>query len=160
MPISCRAATAARLVGLTTSAAARIPISAPSCAKNSGVFPWAARVSAIIPFCPGSTPSSRSRAALPARKRLPWISPRIPFPGMAWKFSTGHRGMLRRSASVTTAAARGCSDSRSSDAAAHSSSSAVVWPKGYTSVTWGAPWVMVPVLSSTTVFTEWMVSSA
>ncbi len=67
--------------------------------------------------------------------------------------------MLRRWASSTMAAPRGCSEGFSRLAATQSSSSAVVEPKGYRSVTLGLPWVTVPVLSKTTVVTERRVSS-
>ena len=85
--------------------------------------------------------------------------PRTPLPWTASNPVTGARGMPRPAASSTTAPPRGCSEGFSRDAATHKSSSAVVSPRGYTSVTRGFPWVTVPVLSSTTVVTERRCSS-
>ena len=58
------------------------------------------------------------------------------------------------------ASARGCSEGFSREAATHRSSSSVTPGAGRQSVTTGLPWVRVPVLSSTTVWTVCRVSSA
>ena len=58
------------------------------------------------------------------------------------------------------AAARGCSDGASAEAAARSRSSAETPAAHTASTTEGVPRVMVPVLSSTTVFTPWAVCRA
>ena len=58
------------------------------------------------------------------------------------------------------ALARGCSESFSREAAICSSSPQSTFSGQAMSVTMGCPWVMVPVLSITTVCTEWAVSRA
>ena len=105
-----------------------------------------------------STPLSSINRRLPASTVRPERTARRPRPGSSSKFS-GCLPVDRffSCAACTMAAARGCWDTDSTAAAMVSSPSAVP-PAGQTSVTAGSPFVTVPVLSSTTVSTEWVTS--
>ena len=158
--MACRSATAWRLVGLTTSATAMTPSSSPSAAKKSGVLPSSAMRSWIASRVAPRTPKASIMRRLPARQTLPSTLPWMPWPGICENSVTGRKGAPRRLASSTMARARGCSESASSEAAAVSSVSSETCACGARSVTTGWPWVMVPVLSSTTTCTSCAVSRA
>ena len=96
----------------------------------------------------------------PARHTFPFMFPEMPCPGICLKSSTGKKLILRFFASATIASANGCSESFSSEAAICSTSSSFFPFSVKISVTTGFPCVIVPVLSSTTVFRLWAVSSA
>ena len=88
------------------------------------------------------------------------MSPRSPWPGVCTKAVTGCVSTPRRAASAVMAWASGCSDNASSEAAACNNCPGCTPAAQTMSVTWGAPRVMVPVLSSTTTSTLCAVSSA
>ena len=163
-PSASSAATASLPVGLSSSATAIVPMSAPFLAKKSGVLPSRVKASS----CARSTSMARSamRAALPAAMRLAPSRAVTPRPGIAWNASTVRDTMPRCSACAMIASASGCSLLRSSAAASLRSPFSLMAASpsarraGRMSVTTGLPWVMVPVLSSTTVSTSRRASSA
>jgi hypothetical protein len=82
------------------------------------------------------------------------IIPSTPTPSSAWKFVTVSRSIFCSVALTTTASARGCSESFSTLALARSISVSVhAVSREIISVTSGFPFVIVPVLSRTTVST-------
>ena len=100
-------------------------------------------------------------AALPRATSRPATRPLIPFPGTASMSVASCSAIPRASAPWTIAAASGCSDPRSTEAArASSSPSPVPAPMVSTSVSSGVPAVRVPVLSTTSVSTCARLSSA
>ena len=160
MPRLLNAATASRLVGLGVSATAMTPSRDVSLAKNRGVFPCAARASVRSSQSMRSMPASSIMARLPARQVCPPSTARTPRPWTASKPSTGCWGSLRSDASSTMAAPRGCSEGASRQAASPSRAFSASPSAGRISVTWGLPWVKVPVLSRTTVLMVCRVSRA
>ena len=154
-PISRRAAMAAALSALTTSATAMTPSSDVPAAINSGVLPSSASLAApdFISSLT-ATPDVSINASLPASSNVPSARAATPPPATAAKSDTGRRASPRFSASATIAPASGCSEGFSSDAAADSSVSSSMPPAHSTSVTRGLPSVTVPVLSSTTASTR------
>ena len=160
MPMRLSAATAPRLVGLTTSATASTPSACPAQAKYIGVLPARASASPASRRPPGCTPRSCKNARLPARQAWPSTSASMPRPGTDAKRATGNSAAPRSCAYAVTASASGCSEACSIDAATASSRASSTPGAVRTSVTRGRPSVIVPVLSSTTVFTACAVSSA
>ena len=141
-----------------------VPASCPLRAKKSGVLPARANCSSCSVGT--SMPSSAMRAALPAATILAPSRAVTPRPGSAVKSSTVRATMPISSARAMMASARGCSLFFSSAAASFMRAFSLMArvPSGRSagrmSVTAGAPLVMVPVLSSTTVSTFCSVSSA
>ena len=152
--------TACLLVGFTTSATAMTPMSCPPRAKNSGVLPSTAISSPNWRSAPPRIPFASINRRLPARQVSSPIRPTIPWPGICLKSLTGRKESPSFSASVTIASAKGCSDSFSREAAICSSSFEWIPSLQSIFVTTGVPWVMVPVLSRTTVSMLWAVSRA
>ena len=142
------------------SATAITPTTPAPTAKNSGVLPSSAKRSASCSNSPKYTPCCCMSWAFPITHTVPSYTPATPPPGI-WRNSLAsatRRAML--SARETIARPSGCSDFFSRAAATRSSSFASTPVAHSMSVTSGEPLVMVPVLSSTTVFTSWAVCSA
>ncbi len=98
-----------------------------------------------------ATPLPARKVRFPRRVSWPSIVASTPRPGTAWKSSTRGRARFWALAAWVMASARGCSDFSSRAAAWARTASALQRSQVWTSVTWGAPRVRVPVLSKTTV---------
>ncbi len=159
-PISRIFAIASALDGLGMSATAMIPADRPSTATNIGVFPRVASASEVAASAPSPMPRSLMSAPLPRSTCFPPIRDSIPRPGSAWNASSGSADMPRSSARFTIASPSGCSEPFSAEAASWSSASSLNPSVSTMSVTTGAPSVMVPVLSSTTIWMRWASSRA
>ena len=147
-------------MGRTGSAAARIPARRPSAAAKRGVLPSADSRAAASLASPRTMPSCSMSRALPTNSECSSTLPAIPNPGRVRYSVTGCKESFCSPAQARMASASGCSDCFSREAVQRISSSDVVLPQVTISVSTGCPWVMVPVLSSTTVSILWAVSSA
>ena len=151
MPIffSCRMASPES--ALMVSATATIPRSLPSFANSRGVLPCSARVCARSDISWETGTRADTYFRLPPSSSSPASLPRRPLPGRASKSSRLAGVMSFFSPSARMALARGCSllASRARDRAR--SFSSLMPCSGTRSVTLGAPSVMVPVLSRTTI---------
>ena len=116
-------------------------------AKYMGVFASAARFCAFSTNSPRSILRSRINFSLPNSNVLPSTSACTPWPAMALKLATLLLSVPRSRAVSTMANARGCSDPDSRDAASFSTVLSSSSPAIRISVTFGAPSVIVPVLS-------------
>ena len=105
-------------------------------------------------------PSACRKFALPSTTVLPSTLPVAPLPVGESKSSTLPRSRLRSLAARTMASASGCSLARSTLAASRSSSASSNPAPGTIATTFGLPSVSVPVLSTTSVSTFSMRSSA
>ena len=103
---------------------------------------------------PRRAPDCRPRRARPS------TVPVTPLPVSRWKSATVPSARPRASAPVRSRAASGCSLPRSSVAARRRRSSSAMPPRGTTPTRRGLPSVNVPVLSTTSVSTFSMSSSA
>ena len=160
MPDLRKASSAACVVDFTASAMANIPAALPSMAAKMALAPSLRRSSARAASAVTSTPSPSRNSRLPISKARPSTLPRTPLPFGASKSSTGGSVMPRACAAATMAAARGCSLARSAPAASRSTSSSAS-PSAATMATSDMrPSVRVPVLSTTSVSTSSIRSSA
>jgi len=150
-PIARSSEIAPALVGFTWSAMAIRPSSCPPHAKKSGVLPSSARLSARCSRLPSSMPASRIIAALPPSASAPSVVPARPRPATWRKSFTGSWSLPCSLAYAQMARASGCSLFFSRPNASMSRSPVSMPSAATTSVTSGSPFVMVPVLSSTTV---------
>ncbi len=142
---------ASALVGLTVSATARIPRTAPSHATAITVDPSASapRNASASDASGSAAHCSASHDGRPTATARPSTTPWTPSPAVATKPSTASRDPAP--AASTTARATGCSD-RASRAAATRTSSSPSTPDAATARTSDmTPVVTVPVLSSSTV---------
>ena len=150
IPIPESSAIAFVLSGFIVSATAIMPITSPFFAKNSGVFPSFARRSDTV-FCSSESIAEDSiNFWFPPIICEPLSSAVSPFPETSLKFSVSSAVNCCFFASSTIASASGCKLFISSEYAVFKSSFSVM-PNGITSVTFGVPLVIVPVLSSTTI---------
>ena len=154
IPRFASSSTASRDEGLTASSTTMIPATLPSIATNSSVLPTAAAEVTAFWAAATSTSSSRINCALPTATSRPVTTPVTPLPVCDRKPLTHSNWTPREPAARTIAVATGCSECRSSDAAALSTASSWAGGIAITSPTAGTPSVTVPVLSNTTVFTS------
>ena len=159
-PSARRPARAATDSSLSVSATARTPAGLPSMATSSGVLPSSESRLASTSRAPTSMPASRNRAGFPIRTERPSTVVRTPLPVTESKWDGSLMTISRDRAPATTAAASGCSEERSADAARRRSSSLSTPSVASTSVSAGRPRVIVPVLSRTIVSSLWAVSRA
>ena len=149
-----RRATTVAASGLMGSATPTRPMARPSIATNMTEAPASAQASALGCNASDAMPASVRRRALPTSTARSPTRACAPRPAWAWKCEAGPTvapSMPRAAAYATTAAARGCSDARSTAVSRASASSASSPSIQKVSVTTGRPAVMVPVLSNTTV---------
>jgi len=160
IPRFCRAATAAADPSLTVSATPRTPAARPPTATSIGVLPSPARRRRSMVSGAESIPAVDSRRALPTRTSRPATRARTPCPVMESNAVASGTLSPRSRAPATIAVASGCSEDASTAATRANRSSGVNPSTGRTSVRAGAPFVMVPVLSSTTMSSLCAVSKA
>ena len=139
------------LSSFMVSATAMIPSILPSCANNSGVFPCSASSCACVRSSFETPVCSLRNLRLPPRSNFPLLTAWSPFPGSASNSVTSSGFTESSSPRRIIAFASGCSLFASRETARESSSSSVIFPAGITSVTFGSPSVIVPVLSSATI---------
>ena len=142
------------------SATPKSPARAPSTARYITVWPSRRNASARAASAVESAASAPSKRRLPSATRRPLASPVTPCPVTDWKLSTRAGVTPRSAAPASTAAASGCSLPCSSPAASASTSSSEKPAAATTATRRGLPSVSVPVLSTTTVSTFSMTSSA
>ena len=152
MPSFSSSAIASAESRFTVSATAITPSSLPSSAKKSGVLPCSESASAARLALSGTETAELIYLALPPNRGLPMYFAVRPLPLTAEKSATSEAETPRSSPSATIALASGCSLFRSSEKAFSMSSASVTPSAGTISVTFGSPVVMVPVLSSATIF--------
>ena len=152
IPILRSCAIAFGLSSFMVSATAIIPSSAPSLAKRSGVFPSSAKVSVCFKISFSTVICSLIYFTLPPSILRPSTVAASPFPGKASKFSASLYVICCVSISAIIARASGCSLFASSPAAKRKSSCSFTPSAGTISVTFGSPFVMVPVLSNATIW--------
>ena len=155
MPIFWSSLIALGLSSLIVSATAMIPKNCLSFANKSGVFPLSARVSA---FCLSEALTAIFpviKETLPPKIWWPFTVPSSPFPGRALNSSACRLvwSNFLLFPSSTIAFASGCSLFASSANARLNNSLSEIPSAGTISVTFGVPFVMVPVLSSATIWT-------
>ena len=151
---------AAAVLSRTGSATATMPASTPSITTNIAVLPLARSGSARVSAAVITRPMSCIIAALPSATFLPPTTPCTPLPVTAANPTVSPASIPLAFAPATIASANGCSDPFSSAAAnvriVVSSTSASTT----TSVNLGCPIVNVPVLSTISVSTPAIRSSA
>ncbi|MPM10760.1 hypothetical protein SDC9_57094 [bioreactor metagenome] len=152
MPIPRSFLIAAALLAFTVSATAMMPANSPSIAMYIGVLPCSASVWEVSANEPSPIACFSINFSFPSRSSFPSIVTAIPKPGSALKADGFNRDSSFSSASRTIASPSGCSDPFSADAASSNSSSGFSPSRTSTSVTFGFPSVIVPVLSKTIVW--------
>ena len=159
MPMACSSRMARGLSSLMVSATAMMPSRRPAPPKNRGVLPCAERAAAFSCSCAGTVTLVPIKDALPPKISTPSSFAARPLPGRAAKPDTSGAVSFCSSVQASTAFASGCSLLRSSAAARVSSSVSETPSAGRMSVTFGSPLVMVPVLSSATIWVRPAASS-
>src|SRR5712691_6757834 len=154
------ACSAAGVVDFTGSAMARMPETLPSTARKTAVAPSRRRLSASPSSAAVEIFSSARNLALPSASRRPSTVPTTPLPVGASNPTTSANAILRSAAASTIARASGCSLARSRLAARRRTPVSSRVSAGTTATTFGLPAVRVPVLSTTSVSTFSMRSSA
>ena len=152
IPISFKSLIAAGLSSFIISATAIIPHTLSSCIKRSGVFPSSASFSALLPNSSDTSACSLINLKLPPVILFPLYDAVRPFPGSTLKSSKASAFIFLHSASLTIAFANGCSLFISREYASLNKVSLSYSLIGIISVTLGSPFVIVPVLSSATIF--------
>ena len=153
IPIFCSSFTACGLSSLITSATAIIPASIPFFKNIRGVFPSSASFSAWLFIFSDISVWLCANFRLPPFTSASPTFPSRPFPGSALNSLTGICSACFSAPYATIAFANGCSLLLSSEYANFNSSSSEVPSAASTSVTFGSPLVMVPVLSNATIST-------
>ena len=160
MPSAFSASSACAALSFTGSAMAMMPATLPSMATKIAVAPSPRSVSACgSSDCVAMSSSPRNRA-LPSTTRRRSTMPIAPLPTGESKPRTAASSIFRSAAASTTALPSGCSLPRSTLAASRSTSVSSKPSATLTATTFGLPSVSVPVLSTTSVFTASMRSSA
>ena len=152
IPISFKSLIAAGLSSFIISATAIIPHTLSSCIKRSGVFPSSASFSALFPNSSDTSACSLINLKLPPVILFPLCDAVRPFPGSTLNSSKASAFIFLHSASLTIAFANGCSLFISREYASLNKVSSSYSLIGIISVTLGSPFVIVPVLSSATIF--------
>ena len=151
IPIFFNSLTACGLFSFIMSATAIMPISSSFLPKNNGVFPSDAKLSACFLTASEITVLPSANFKFPPKNLSPPISPVKPFPETAVKFfASSFVWIASSSAFFKIACANGCSLFFSRMYAYVRSSDSLKAEPGKISVTVGLPFVIVPVLSSTT----------
>jgi hypothetical protein len=88
---------------------------------------------------------------VPTRTSFPCVVALTPFPGMASNLSGSRKDISLAFKPWKMASPKGCSEFFSAEPTRVKSSVSSIPPRALVSVKTGLPWVMVPVLSSTTV---------
>ena len=148
MAFSCFIASA--LSVLIVSETAITPSSFSFLEKNSGVFPSLERSKAFFRIFSGMFALFSISSSLPPERTSPSLTAQTPKPESARKFSVSKASVFLSSAYRMIAPASGCSLFFSSENASDSSSSSLA-SFGMISVTFGSPFVIVPVLSRATI---------
>src|SRR6476646_10173319 len=160
MPSAFSASSAWAVLSFTGSAMAMMPAVLPSTATKIAVAPSLRSFSACCSSdCVAMLSSPRNRALPSTMRRRPTI-PIAPLPAGESKPRTEASLIFRSAAASTIALPSGCSLLRSMLAASRSTSVSSKPSAALTATTLGLPSVKVPALSTTSVFTASMRSSA